>query len=110
MGAEGQHGRADVLSEVQEPVLESAAKETQGGAMKPVSDNFLKESEELATESIKAMRAFLVYQGSDPVRYHKAKIASVGLTNYVRLRATETNRVAVEQVTARQIASGASGE
>lgn len=74
--------------------------------MKPVSDSFIADSEELARESMKAMRAFLAYQGSDPVRYHKAKIASVGLTNYVRLRATETNRVAVEQVASRQLSSG----
>jgi mRNA-degrading endonuclease RelE of RelBE toxin-antitoxin system len=64
--------------------------------MKAVSDDFIDESEDLAKQSMKAMRAFLTYQGDNPNYYHKAKVAAVGLTNYVRLRATENNRLMVE--------------
>lgn len=64
--------------------------------MKPVSDDFIDESEKLARASMKAMSAFLTYQGDNQTYYHKAKVASVGLTNYVRLRATENNREMVE--------------
>lgn len=64
--------------------------------MKPVDDKFIDESEDLARASMKAMRAFLAYEGENQKYYHKAKIAAVGLTNYVRLRATENNRAMVE--------------
>ena len=66
--------------------------------MKPISDAFLSEAEELAQASMKAMKAFLSYQGDNPTYYHKAKVAAAGLTNYVRLRATETNRMEVENI------------
>ena len=64
--------------------------------MKAIDDDFIEESEGLARESMKAMRAFLTYQGDNAKYYHKAKVAAVGLTNYVRLRATENNRMMVE--------------
>ena len=64
--------------------------------MKPLDEEFINESRDLARESMKAMRAFLAYQGTDQSHYHRAKIAAVGLTNFVRLRATENNRMAVE--------------
>jgi len=72
--------------------------------MKPVSETFLKESEDLASQSIKAMREFLTYSGDNARYYHRAKVASVGLTNYVRLRATENNRAMVELTAQRQVA------
>lgn len=71
--------------------------------MKPVSDDFIDESEELARQSMKAMSAFLKYQGENQQYYHKAKVAAVGLTNYVRLRATENNRAMVEIASARGV-------
>jgi hypothetical protein len=64
--------------------------------VKPINDEFIDESEDLARISMKAMRAFLTYQGDNQQYYHKAKVAAVGLTNYVRLRATENNRMMVE--------------
>lgn len=70
--------------------------------MKPIDDKFIEESEDLARLSMKSMRAFLTYQGDNPSYYHKAKVAAVGLTNYVRLRATENNRMMVEITAKRQ--------
>jgi hypothetical protein len=77
--------------------------------MKPISDKFLGEAEELAEVSMKAMRAFLMYQGDNPTYYHKAKVAAAGLTNYVRLRATETNRIEVEGAIERRTLPPANG-
>lgn len=70
--------------------------------MKPINDDFIEESESLARESMKAMKAFLAYQGENQTYYHRAKVAAVGLTNYVRLRATENNRAMVELTAQRQ--------
>lgn len=72
--------------------------------MKPIEDSFISESEELARESMKAMRRFLTYQGDNQDYYHKAKVAAVGLTNYVRLRATENNRMMVELAAVKSVA------
>lgn len=95
--------RAGGVPEVQVAVLESAPAKGEGEArVKPVNDEFVEESESLAMESMKAMRAFLTYQGDNPSYYHKAKVAAVGLTNYVRLRATENNRMMVELTAQRQ--------
>jgi hypothetical protein len=74
--------------------------------VKPINDEFISESEDLARQSMKAMRAFLTYQGDNPTYYHRAKVAAVGLTNYVRLRATENNRTMVELTAKRQGALG----
>lgn len=74
--------------------------------MKPVSDKFMEQAEELAEASMKAMKAFLAYQGDNPTYYHRAKVAAAGLTNYVHLRRTETNRVEVEHVIGRRAISG----
>jgi mRNA-degrading endonuclease RelE of RelBE toxin-antitoxin system len=75
--------------------------------MKPVGDKFLDQAEELAQESMKAMKEFLKYSGDNPQYYHRAKVAAAGLTNYVRLRATETNRMEVEHIVrTRQITGG----
>jgi mRNA-degrading endonuclease RelE of RelBE toxin-antitoxin system len=71
--------------------------------MKPVGDKFLDQAEELAQESMKAMKEFLKYSGDNPQYYHRAKVAAAGLTNYVRLRATETNRMEVEHMTGRKL-------
>lgn len=70
--------------------------------MKAISQEFIDQSEDLALKSMKAMSAFLTYQGDQPTYYHKAKVAAVGLTNYVRLRATENNRAMVELTAQRQ--------
>jgi hypothetical protein len=71
--------------------------------MRPIGDDFLEQAEQLAVESMSAMKAFLKYQGDNPTYYHRAKVAAAGLTNYVRLRATETNRVDVESAVGRRL-------
>lgn len=64
--------------------------------MKKVTDEYMDASEDLALAGMKAMKAFLSYQGENMQYFHKAKIGAVAATNFVRLRATETNRMAVE--------------
>ena len=71
--------------------------------MKPVSDALLDKTETLAMKSVDVMSQFLTYQGDNPQYYHKAKIAAAGAMMHVRLRATETNRMAVELAAQRQI-------
>lgn len=71
--------------------------------MKPIGDDFLDECEELALAGMKAMKAFLTYQGENQQFHNKAKIGAVCATNYMRLRATETNRMAVELQSQRQL-------
>lgn len=92
---------------MQESLLESATDTFKQGEseVKKISDEFIEESEELARQSMKAMRAFLTYSGDNQNYYHRAKVASVGLTNYVRLRATENNRMMVELAATKQIDS-----
>ena len=102
---------SDDLPEVQEPVLEQAqASDKREQDMKPIGEDFINESEELAKVSMKAMRQFLSYQGENQTYYHKAKIAAVGLTNYVRLRATENNRMMVELTAQRSASLPPAGE
>lgn len=101
MGAADDDGHACGVSEVQKSVLEPSKEDAEIN-VKPISDTFISESESLARESMKAMRAFLAYQGDNQTYYHRAKVAAVGLTNYVRLRATENNRMMVELTAKRQ--------
>lgn len=75
--------------------------------MKPVSEALLDKTEALALKSVDAMSQFLTYQGDEPKYYHKAKIAAAGAMMHVRLRATETNRMAVELAAQRQLAAPA---
>ena len=71
--------------------------------MKPVSERFMQESEDLASKSMRAMREFLAYEDQDRGYALRARVACVGLTNYVRLRATENNRMLVEATAQRMI-------
>lgn len=69
--------------------------------MGPVSDKVLTAHEDLALEGVKAMRAYLAYQGQNKEYLSKAKIGAAGVTAYVRLRASESNRMQVELVAER---------
>jgi hypothetical protein len=47
-------------------------------------------------ESVKQLRAFFKYEGNDQRYLQKAKLATGMIGAYARLRASETNRMAVE--------------
>ncbi len=69
--------------------------------MKSVSDKVLGAHEDLALDGIKAMKAYLAYEGNNTAFLSKAKIGAAGVTAYVRLRASEANPMQVELVAER---------
>ena len=71
--------------------------------MKPISDSRLDAFEELATDSIKQVRAFFAYQGDNASYFQKARLAIGAISAYSRIRATETNRMAVELAAASRL-------
>lgn len=64
--------------------------------MKPINDKLLDAMEDAALESVKQIKALFVYQGDDRRYYEKAKVAASTISGYARMRASETNRIAVE--------------
>lgn len=77
--------------------------------MKPVSEKIIDEYEAAALEGLALMRAAMAYQGNEPRRFQQAKIGMAACNNYVRLRATETNRMAVEEAIQRRVADEVAG-
>lgn len=65
--------------------------------MKPVGDKLLDELEDTALTAVKKLRAFLDYQGNDDKMFQRAKVAVGVVSAFGRIRASETNRMAVEQ-------------
>jgi len=71
--------------------------------MKAIQDSRLDEFEDVAMDSVKQLRAFFKYEGSDSRYFQKARLATGMISAYARLRASETNRMAVEQVAGRML-------
>jgi hypothetical protein len=71
--------------------------------MKPLSDENIGTFEELALDSVKQLRAYFIYQGTDPRPFQKARLATGAISAYARLRASETNRMAVELAAGKSI-------
>lgn len=64
--------------------------------MKPIDDGTMDEMESLAMEGAKQLRAFFAYQGSQQTYFQKARVGAMVISAFARLRASETNRLAVE--------------
>ncbi len=64
--------------------------------MKPVNDKVLDHLEETALECSKAIRGYLVYQGENPSYERKARVSATHISGWARVRASETNRLAIE--------------
>lgn len=64
--------------------------------MKPIEDAKIEAFEDMALESVKQLRAFFTYQGTDAKYFQKARLAAAMISSYARIRASETNRMAVE--------------
>lgn len=79
--------------------------------MKPVGEVVIQEFEETAVRGLKELKAFFAYQGSDKanVRLSRARVAAGVVGAYSRLRASETNRMAVELAAARLAAPQLNG-
>ena len=57
--------------------------------------------EDAALLGLAALKAFLTYQGDNPIYLAKAKAGAVGVTGYTRLVAANTNRQMVKLATER---------
>lgn len=70
--------------------------------MKPLSDDTIEQFEEVALEGLKKLREYFKYEGSDPRYLQKAKVAATAVAAYTRVRASESNRMAVELMAEKQ--------
>ena len=64
--------------------------------------SFIKEAEEVALEGLKAMRAYLAYQGSNKEYLQKAKVGGQAVQGYTRHYASLTNREMLRLAASRQ--------
>lgn len=64
--------------------------------MKEISDAVMQDVEDTAVQGLRAIRAFFAYEGDRPHVLQRAKIGAATIGAYSRLRASETNRMAVE--------------
>lgn len=74
--------------------------------MKPVKENTLDTLEEVALLGAAQIKAYFAYQGDNPAYFQKANIAKGAISAFSRVRASETNRMAVELQAKRQKADG----
>lgn len=66
--------------------------------MRAVKEETLNELEDTVGPALKAVRAYLSYQGDNPQYRDKAKIAIGAIGSFAKVRASETNRLQVELV------------
>lgn len=70
--------------------------------MKPLSDDTIEQFEEVAVEGLKKLREFFKYEGSEARYMQKAKVAATAIAAFTRLRASESNRMAIELMAEKQ--------
>jgi hypothetical protein len=63
--------------------------------VKPVKDETLDVVEEAAREGAKQILAYFKYQGDNPTYYNKGKLGAIAISGFGRVRASETNRMAM---------------
>lgn len=71
--------------------------------MRPIKDKTMDTLEAVALEGAAQIRAFFKYQGDNPTYLQKAKLGAAAIGGYSRIRASETNRQAVEFAVAREL-------
>jgi len=71
--------------------------------MKPVSEKTVATLEAVAADGAKQIQSFFAYEGTNSIYFNKAKVGAVVIGAYARLRASETNRMAVELMAGRQM-------
>ncbi len=65
--------------------------------------DFIEEAEDVALEGLKAMKAYLAYQGSNKEYQQKAKIGAQAVQGFTRHYASLTNREALKFAQERQV-------
>ena len=71
--------------------------------MKPLSDELLSELEAEARAWVSELKALREYQGNDPRYYQKGKLAVGIIGGLARMRASESNRLAIEFAASRAV-------
>ncbi len=71
--------------------------------MRPIKDKTMDVLESVALEGASQIRAFFTYEGDNPAYLQKAKLGAAAIGGYSRIRASETNRQAVELATSRNL-------
>jgi len=71
--------------------------------VKDVPEVLMTALEEGAMDGVKALRAFLKYEGNTPIYEKKAKAGAALVTGYTRAFASQTNRAAVEMASKRVV-------
>ena len=69
--------------------------------MRPITDNTLDTFEEVALEGAKRLMAYFAYEGDNPQYRDKARAGATAISAYARMRASESNRMAVEVMVGR---------
>ena len=71
-------------------------------AVKELSDGKLEVFEDVAVEGAKQIKAYFKYEGTNSVYKDRARVGATAISAYARMRASETNRMAVELMLERQ--------
>jgi hypothetical protein len=76
--------------------------------MREISEKVMDQFEEAALEGLKAMREAMAHKGNDRRYFEQGRIGQAAANAFVRLRASESNRMQVEIVAKRldEILSG----
>ena len=64
--------------------------------MRAISDEKLDIFEDVALEGAKQIRAYFKYEGDQRRYLDRARVGATAISAYARMRASETNRMAVE--------------
>ncbi len=64
--------------------------------MREISEKVIDDFEGVAVMGSQALREFFTYQGTDSKFFQKARLGAAAISAYARIRASETNRMAIE--------------
>lgn len=74
--------------------------------MKAVSEKVLEQYEAVALEALSHIKRALAYEGNEPRYMQKGKLALGAVTNYTRLRSSESGRMLAEVASQRALSEG----
>jgi hypothetical protein len=71
--------------------------------MKPISEKSLDAFEDVALAGAQQIKAYFAYKGESSTYGEKARVGAATIGAYARMRASETNRIAVEMAARRAL-------
>lgn len=69
--------------------------------MKAIKESTMDAYEDVALKGIKEIEKFFTYQGENKNYFQKARVGAITMSAFSRLRASEANRIALEQAAKR---------